>query len=774
MRWPFRRKGDRPELSAPAAPAAPAAEDRAPQTPGAPARRPVRQWATLPPLPVTVARTAPLVMGPAPVLPPMLGRRTASAPPVDAGAGRVEGLAKAVPVAHEPPPLVDRPVVPERQETVVRRAVHARPVAQQAPLTEAAPQYVGEPRVPAEPHRAPGWLRYAPTWLTQGDGPDPFGLPVSPPEPPRPAPVERPQPILPPSRLAEVAPETTEESTSDSLTHARPARRPNLGQTRRLGLGAPIKHAEQELVLPQEPEAPAPQPAPAPVSPTVSAPAPVAETPPAAQAEEEADEEPPLPQPPPQPPPLAHKPRPRPAQPAEPRGAEPAVPPEPAPVVRPVPAKADLVYRSAPAPMDRPARRAGTVPVPGRLADAIRGRHGVDVSDVLVHRTPAAATEARTLGARAFTRDAEVYLPEDAGPLDSPKASGLLAHELVHVVQQRTLGPSLPSVTTAAGAELEAEAVRAEHEHGGGHTAAELVHPSITQVLGQAARTAGVQLAPLMSAEVSSVVAPEVTSAVPPVPPSAPELTTLSEPVRQDIGSISEASATRVLEEWTNPELGGSGFGGTGFGGGQLPAVPSSTVESEVPVRLPVVPEPVAVPVETPGALPVPPPDPAEAAVASQVLQVVNLDRATRGEPALPVLDAAALEQIRGMVAEQIAASDTSRALMLATAATSATQAEPGTTRSAGAAWSDDRDGESARDLLAAEEAPVRGPELVRADADDDPFPEDTSALRDGLIDLDKVDLDDLSTRLYDRLRSRLRMELLIDRERAGMLSDFR
>jgi hypothetical protein len=34
--------------------------------------------------------------------------------------------------------------------------------------------------------------------------------------------------------------------------------------------------------------------------------------------------------------------------------------------------------------------------------------------------------------------------------------------------------------------------------------------------------------------------------------------------------------------------------------------------------------------------------------------------------------------------------------------------------------------------------------------------------------------LDELSTRLYDRLRSRLRLELLIDRERAGLLSDFR
>ncbi|WP_156892983.1 hypothetical protein [Actinokineospora enzanensis] len=41
-------------------------------------------------------------------------------------------------------------------------------------------------------------------------------------------------------------------------------------------------------------------------------------------------------------------------------------------------------------------------------------------------------------------------------------------------------------------------------------------------------------------------------------------------------------------------------------------------------------------------------------------------------------------------------------------------------------------------------------------------------------IDLDRLDLDDLSTRLYDRLRRKLRLELLVDRERAGLLTDFR
>jgi hypothetical protein len=42
------------------------------------------------------------------------------------------------------------------------------------------------------------------------------------------------------------------------------------------------------------------------------------------------------------------------------------------------------------------------------------------------------------------------------------------------------------------------------------------------------------------------------------------------------------------------------------------------------------------------------------------------------------------------------------------------------------------------------------------------------------VMDINKINMDELATRLYDRLRSRLRTELLIDRERAGLLTDFR
>jgi len=41
-------------------------------------------------------------------------------------------------------------------------------------------------------------------------------------------------------------------------------------------------------------------------------------------------------------------------------------------------------------------------------------------------------------------------------------------------------------------------------------------------------------------------------------------------------------------------------------------------------------------------------------------------------------------------------------------------------------------------------------------------------------VDVDDLDMDELATRLFDRLRTRLRREFLIDRERAGLLTDFR
>jgi hypothetical protein len=66
------------------------------------------------------------------------------------------------------------------------------------------------------------------------------------------------------------------------------------------------------------------------------------------------------------------------------------------------------------------------------------------------------------LQARAFTADAAVHLPADRGPLEAAPARQLLAHELVHVAQQRRLGPSLPPEDSPTGRSLELQAQEAE------------------------------------------------------------------------------------------------------------------------------------------------------------------------------------------------------------------------------------------------------------------------------------------------------------------------
>lgn len=77
------------------------------------------------------------------------------------------------------------------------------------------------------------------------------------------------------------------------------------------------------------------------------------------------------------------------------------------------------------------------------------------LSDITVHRGPAVNEQARAMRARAFTREGEVYLPDTHDHRDE---QATLAHELIHVVQQRTLGDALPPEWTPAGRALEQEA----------------------------------------------------------------------------------------------------------------------------------------------------------------------------------------------------------------------------------------------------------------------------------------------------------------------------
>jgi hypothetical protein len=82
---------------------------------------------------------------------------------------------------------------------------------------------------------------------------------------------------------------------------------------------------------------------------------------------------------------------------------------------------------------------------------------------VRIDRSSSGASAASDLRANAFTSGDTIVLPASYGPLDSGRGRSLLAHELVHVGQQRRLGTSLPHEGSAAGQQLEEEARSAEH-----------------------------------------------------------------------------------------------------------------------------------------------------------------------------------------------------------------------------------------------------------------------------------------------------------------------
>ncbi|RSS50700.1 DUF4157 domain-containing protein, partial [Streptomyces sp. WAC06614] len=118
---------------------------------------------------------------------------------------------------------------------------------------------------------------------------------------------------------------------------------------------------------------------------------------------------------------------------------------------------------TAPPGPSRPATEPeATAVVPRDMAAAFARLYGVDVSAVPVHRGRAASERAAKMSARAFTEGGAVFLPKEAGDLESTRGRGLLAHELTHAVQQNQHGGALPAEDTAAGLALEIEALRAE------------------------------------------------------------------------------------------------------------------------------------------------------------------------------------------------------------------------------------------------------------------------------------------------------------------------
>jgi hypothetical protein len=821
MRWPFRRKG-------PGSAPEPVADPVSPAAGGAPevSARPFREWASLPPLPVTVSRPAPLVMGPAPVLPALPGPRHVVGPPVEPAAGRVEGMAMVLPPRLKPsvpPPaqqsVVDVPVAPP----IVHRKARPLP-AEIHPLTEAVDEYVGEPRVPAEPYKAPAWLRYTPSWL-EGGMPGLDAMAGMPSLPSTPDITAAPGPIMitPPSFIpADVQSRITPEPvTPPPIQEVRAPRQPeqpptvlkrrkaNLADSRRLGLGTPtsrpghepfvLPSQQQELLLPPSPEPPAAEPEPEPEPQVIVESVVVDEEPPPPPAEPE-----PGPEPPPRPP----------APPVSPTRVEAGERPSPARVVQPN-------YRTTPLPKPpRPKTLPKAVVVtkpPAELVDALRATQRADVADVPVYRGPKVSEVAKARGARAFAAGGAVFLPDEAGPTGSPQARGLLAHELVHAVQQRTLGPKLPSPSTPEGRALEAEAVTAERWYGGEAGAAApapLIHAPQPQVAPAAAEVSEVdtsamaQLAPLV---------PEAPAAPPASPaPSSTLHAPFDEPTRQAVGEIAETRARTVVEHWTNPALGGSGFSGGGQGsgghgpgaaGGGHGAGGAPRSRSTTPGRR-----------SAGGGDGFDPAARREQLIADR-LALMNAGRV--GEAEVTSLPPEVEEQIDEQVRHEadqhgVSMPDDEPETPLTTGQrwvrafggdyhesaynpVAGFRAEVGSEES----WFASKDPKEERDaahiaadigLMSHDQNSANWHDWMEPSADEQTQPQGDAGHKgpnrmwtqaekqahgrasqeEHPFNLDQLDMDDLTARLYPKLRSKMRNELLVDRERSGRLTDFR
>lgn len=83
------------------------------------------------------------------------------------------------------------------------------------------------------------------------------------------------------------------------------------------------------------------------------------------------------------------------------------------------------------------ATQGGGIPLPHRLQAAFQSQLGSPLGDVRLHTDAEAGRLARSIGAEAFTSGAHVYFAPSRYAPGTPAGRHLLAHELVHVVQQR-------------------------------------------------------------------------------------------------------------------------------------------------------------------------------------------------------------------------------------------------------------------------------------------------------------------------------------------------
>jgi hypothetical protein len=105
-------------------------------------------------------------------------------------------------------------------------------------------------------------------------------------------------------------------------------------------------------------------------------------------------------------------------------------------------AEDDARRRLAPAAESAVEAVAGGQPLPASVARTFESRFGYDFGNVRVHTDAIAARAAQAARARAFTRGSDIVFGAGAFAPETPDGGALLAHELVHVVQQGWAAPS--------------------------------------------------------------------------------------------------------------------------------------------------------------------------------------------------------------------------------------------------------------------------------------------------------------------------------------------
>ncbi|TDQ01144.1 DUF4157 domain-containing protein [Labedaea rhizosphaerae] len=372
-----------------------------------------------------------------------------------------------VPVAAPPAPeqVLRRPTLAESRKLGLRRppvtaADDAEPVAE--PADEAAIDVPPEPAVPVEPAREESTVEVAAPPTARPAPPRRLGLGAPVPSRPDTTLTHR-RPFVPARQRQVDTPAAPRQDEPDDTEHdqapAQPVRLERLQAEPPIVEQEPLLHEQvhaepvaTELIHPAPPQPAPPHPDavhPGPVHPGPVHPAPFNTAPTESSAVDPGPPDPPATRPAPDRPPAA----------------EAAAEQEPGPV----PTFAEPVYRAPLAVLPPPAAPESATwyeqtrqVVPSELVSVFMTTFGVDVTDVPVHRGRSVSRQARALTARAFTRAGQVYLPDEVGELTGPEAKPLLAHELVHAVQQQVLGEQLPGADTAEGHELEEAAVTAE------------------------------------------------------------------------------------------------------------------------------------------------------------------------------------------------------------------------------------------------------------------------------------------------------------------------